>query len=106
MTSDNLFKTLQVAPSSASLLTAPPPILGLVFLIYQVVPCRGHALTDSYGMCERAATSVPATLCKRCCVLRHTSDQDSHIGLSAATARPRGVLSVYLREFPGDWHPF
>ena len=26
--------------------------------------------------------------------------------VSAATALPLGVLSVYLREFPGDWHPF
>ena len=54
-------------------------------------------------MYERATTSVPATLCKRCGVLRHTSDHDSHIGLAAATALPLGVLSVFLREFPGNW---
>ena len=54
-------------------------------------------------MCERAARSVPAALCKRCGMLRHTSDHDSPIDVAAATALPLGVLSVYLREFPGDW---
>ena len=40
----------------------------------------------SYTMCERAATSVSATLCKRCGVLCHNSDHDSYIGIAAATA--------------------
>ena len=67
-------------------------------------------------MYERAATPVPATLRKRRGVLRkrrgvlrkrrgvlrHTSDHDSHIGVDAATAVLLGVLSVYLREFPGN----
>ena len=52
-------------------------------------------------MCDRAAMSVPTTSCKRCGVLRHTSDHDSHIGIATATAVPLGVLSVYLWEFPG-----
>ena len=63
-----------------------------------IVPCRGHswALTE----CAREPHYV------RGVVLRHTSNHDSHTGVSTVTALPLGVLSVYLREVPGDWHPF
>ena len=93
MTSGNLFNTLQVAPSCATLLTAPYLGLGVSYIPGSSLQ---RLLLGSYRMSQRAAMSVPATLCKRCGVLRHTSDNDSHVGVAAATSLPLEVLSVYL----------
>ena len=68
-------------------------------------------------MCERATTSVPATLCKRRGVLRKRRGVLRkrrgvlrkrrgvlrHTSVAATTALPIGVLSLYLRKFPGNW---
>ena len=43
-------------------------------------------------MCERAAMSVLATLCKRCGVLRHTSDHDSHNDILSKQAKMLYIL--------------
>ena len=56
-------------------------------------------------MCESAATSVPATLCKRCGVLRHTSDHDSHIDVAAVTALPLGGPFCVSLGFPWQLAP-
>ena len=58
MTSGNLSNALQVAPSSASLLTAPYFGLGVSY-IPGISLQRTHL--GSYRMNERAAASVPAT---------------------------------------------